>query len=667
MELTNHLCVQQSEATNLFGDPITFTSEGNVLSRRYDEKWDFSGSEARANGNKSIVSFTQTNPKYRKAIQDTLADLYFFYKDRNVVAPTSIQLNTWKVGMKHLAAALKTTKWTELDTIREFNNFKIQLKQLNLSEATIYGVVNILNKLFEIGIVKLIVDGRTLVALKCPKRRTQHNAVPMGMYTRLLSCVISNVETYYPHRHEISRVMQEAYAIKKKVRNKEIVRDGGLGRPIISHSETSLEQRVYRANKSLIKHNIPDFVIKLNGHQLGVLQNSCAIAVQGFSGVRVGELNSFNAKSYQIKETDDGKKISVLRGMTSKGNDGIPKTATWQTHPIAKDALELAYDMTATLRDHYKSKIEFMFESGQFTLDHYQQALKEVESAFIPTTPGKQKTTFVSQNMARTFNELMKSFDIRATEVDVEEFDMLNPTRIGLLKVGGYLPNFSPHDLRRTFAVFFKRYGFGTAVGIKFQYKHTNLNMSDYYANNADLMRMHDVLLDTDLLQIMQEEGIKLGVEIYDDIYNNSQHLSGENGELIAQDKFKKMQAGHKVYMHRSEIESLVRNGSISVVQLPTGAYCTNPECERLCGMGLFAGAKRKCVHTVNTDKSAKIMAKQRKRDIDKFKGLNTGDPKWNSILVRIKQNIKELEVVLLKHEVRFEPFDDRVKGLINV
>ncbi|MFT2092104.1 hypothetical protein [Paraglaciecola sp. 2405UD69-4] len=649
------------------GDPITFTSNGKVLSRRYHDRWDFSGIENRASGKKPIVSFRAIDPIYRRKIQETLADLYFFLKNKNLQAPTSEQLQSWKLGMSHLAVALKTTQWTEIDKRIGFRNFKANLKQLKLSQNSLDNVVKVLNKFFEIGIVKRIIDGRELLAFKSPKPAKQHIAVPIGMYKRLLSCVISNVETYYTHRHEISRVMKEAYDIKGKIRNKEDVLNTGLGRPIISHSETSQEQRVYRAYKLLIKHNIPNFAIDLSGKQLGILQNSCAMTIMAFSGVRVGELTSFNAKSYELKETEVGKEISVLVGKTTKGNNGIPKTATWQTHPIAKDALELAYDMMDSSRDYYKRKIETMLESGQFTIDHYQHAISEVESAFIPTARGKQKITFVSQNMSHAFNELMKSFDIQALKEDVDEFNTLNPTREGTLKVGGHLPKLTPHDFRRTFAVFFKRYGFGTTAGIKFQYKHTNLNMSDYYANNADLIRMHDVLLDTDLLKIMQEEGIKLGVEIYDDIFNNSEHLSGGGGERIAQDKFKKLQAGHKVYMHTSEIEPLIRNGSLAVVQLPTGAYCTNSECERLCGMGLFAGAKRKCEHTVNTDKSAKVMAQQRKRDIDKFRGLNTGDTKWNSILARIKQNIKELEVVLREHEVPFEPFTDRVEGLINV
>ena len=185
--------------------------------------------------------------------------------------------------------------------------------------------------------------------------------------------------------------------------------------------------------------------------------------------------------------------------------------------------------------------------------------------------------------------------------------------------------------------------------------------------NNAELMKMHDVLLDEDLLKIMYDEGVNLGVDIYDDIYNGSEHLSGEGGERIAQDKFKKMKAGHEVYMSREEIELLVRNGSLAAIQLPTGGYCTNSDCERICGMGLFISEKKPCVHKVNTDKTAKELSRQRKRLIRQFQGLNTGDTLMNSILVGIKQKIKEVEKILVTHEIKYDVFEDKVRGLIDV
>lgn len=68
--------------------------------------------------------------------------------------------------------------------------------------------------------------------------------------------------------------------------------------------------------------------------------------------------------------------------------------------------------------------------------------------------------------------------------------------------------------------------------------------MSDYYGNNARLQAMEDVLLDNDLLKLMNEEGIQMGVDIFDEIYNESEHLGGAGGEHIAKDRFERLSSG---------------------------------------------------------------------------------------------------------------------------
>jgi hypothetical protein len=231
--------------------------------------------------------------------------------------------------------------------------------------------------------------------------------------------------------------------------------------------------------------------------------------------------------------------------------------------------------------------------------------------------------------------------------------------------VGGTLPKLTPHDFRRSFAVFFKRYGFGSSATIKFQYKHKNINMADYYSNNAYLQAMEDILLDKDLLAMMNEEGIRMGVDIFDEIYNESEHLAGAGGERIAKDKFERLSSGESVYMTRSEIEGLVRNGTLSVVKLPTGGYCLNATCSRVCGIGEFATEIRPCDHQVITDKQAKVILKQNKRLIKVFRELNTGDPMMNSILIGQKQKIQRNEQLIKDFNLTFEPFNDKVKGVI--
>jgi hypothetical protein len=627
------------------GKVISFTSSGEPLSYHYDEYWDFIGMESVAIGKNTKVNFSSTNPKYIRTIQDTLYDLYNFDKQINLQPPSSRKLESWRKGLQLIAEILESNNWGRLNDDRVYRSFKRKLKSLNLGIQTIKTeIITTLNRLHSSEVINRSINGLELVALAKTNRSVQAIAIPINMYQRLLTNCIEVIELYHPFRNEIARVMHEAYEIERRFNNDEDVLNGmkrkGIkgGERVLSKTRKDKLRRSLTASKLLIKHNIPDFDIAFNGVQLGKLQTACVMVVLAFSGARIGEAQSFNNESYTIESTDDNKKIMTLQGETTKGNDGIPKHVTWQSHIIAKDALELAQCISEPLRIQYKKKIQSKLETGEYSEDRYKQAIKEVNSAFIPCSPSVQKVTYITMGVHAKINKLMKSMDIRATTEDIDEFNLLNPTREGKLILGGHLPKLTPHDFRRSFAVFFKRYGFGAASGIKFQYKHKNINMSEYYANNADLMRMNDILMDTELLKLMQEEGIRLGVDVYDDIYNKSEHLSGVEGERISVDKFERIKSGHHIYMDRSEIERLIKHGDISVVQLPNGGYCTNSSCERLCGMGLFVTDNYKCPHTVHTDKTAKKMSKQRQRIINQFREFNTGDRLRNSILVGLKK-----------------------------
>lgn len=650
------------------GSPITFTSDNKIRSRRYEDIWDFTGTEATGNGKKATVSFVKTNSAHKKVIQDVLADLYDFVEEGGGITPTASQLDGWRYGLEWVAKLIDSTDWRTLNSKSVQRSFKSRLKKAELGTTSIGTIAVSLNKLFQQSLTTYMVDGVELAKLAKPKKVVQAIAIPVAMYSKLLQRAISTIETYHPHRKDISKVVAECDVIDERVRSGENVLAGCHGsRSHLSKNDRSVRARCATARQTLIKHKIPDFEPVRIAEWLSTLQSSCIQIVTAFSGVRIGEAVSFEKGSYTTVLSHDSKPIPVLKGETTKGEDGKPRQATWQAHPIVKDALELAYDMTESLREHYKAKIKLMYESEEITVDAYEKACKEVAGGFIPVKKEVRSAAYTAAGFDRKFTALMKAYDIKATEEDVEEFNKLNPNREGELKVGGYLPKLSPHDMRRTFAVFYKRYNFGSMMGIKFQYKHKNLNMSEYYANQAALMSMLDVLLDTDLLEEIDKAAIDLGIDIYDDIYNESVVLGGIEGDRQAQEKLERVKAGHEVLMDRKEIGVLIRNGTLAAVQLPTGGYCTNMDCDRICSLSLFIAEKKECPHKITTDKTAKVSARERGRLIKQFRGLNTGDSLLSSVLVGIKQKIKEIEITLQKHNIKHDAFEDKIEGLLYV
>lgn len=624
------------------------------------DEWDFSTTHVVGLRNGLSVRFRSTDPAHKRGVQDTLYKFYHYYQSKGSSPLSVVAMDVARQSLQKVADCLGGTLWRNLDDNRKLNSFFRHLKQKKYSKAVMNHILAVLNKLTETGFLSSFIDANALMKCAVNKVVKQHVALPHRLYHQILSYALGVVEKYHPYKDEISSVMEEAYIAKNKTELGERVVDVGRGyRTDLSSSSNAASLRVSRA-MARISHDIPDFKVNLKGSALQEILISCLIVVQGFSGVRLGEAVSFN-KHRIDKKTVNGKEVVILTGETTKDNSGKPRTVTWQSHFVAKQALELAYDMMESSRDFYRNGIDCKEKQEMATSELISHMRNQIESAFLGPQVTRQDGNNYIMSTDTPLKTYIKKLKFKATIEDVKEFDMLNPTREGELKVGGTYTGLSSHDFRRTFAVFFVRHGFGTASGIKFQFKHQNINMSGYYANNAELAQMNDLLMDEDILEDLKEARIDLGIDIFDEIYNESEHLSGAQGEKIMEERMKKLEAGESIFMTRAEIEENVRRGNFHIMQLPNGAYCTNGSCDRVCGSLSFRAELKRCEHELITDKGARKIAKQRGRLIAKFTNLNTGDPLKKLILTGLKQKIQVEELTLKAHEIPYEPFNDDI------
>ncbi|MCG6265293.1 hypothetical protein K6U64_19895 [Vibrio vulnificus] len=625
------------------------------------EVWDFSSSHAVGVRYSLTVRFSATNPAYVNGIQDALYKIYHHSKKTETLPLSVTQMDAMKYALQGIADCLEGTNWSCLENYRKWAYFIRKLKNKKLGVATVGHAISALNKLTAIGELKSYVDAQAMTKCASDTVGQQNVAIPHRLYQCMMNHALAVVEKYHPYRHDISKAMGDLFEIKKRVEAGErICTEGrGTGR-VLSMEPYAIRNRIKIAVRKK-NHGVPDFKVDFHADDLADILTSCLVIVQGFSGVRIGEAVSFNKDSID-RVTINGKKVTVLQGETTKGTNGKPKKVTWQSHFIAETALELAYDMMASTRDFYLEGVDKKEEQGE-VLEKINHMRRQLESAFLVVKATRQSGDNYIFDPQKALKRFIKNLGYKVTLKDVEEFNMLNPTREGDLKVGGTYDGLSSHDFRRTFAVFFVRYGFGTPSGIKFQFKHENINMSGYYANNAELAQMNDLLMDEDILDDLKEAGIDLGIDIFDEIYNQSEHLSGAKGEKIMQDRMKKLQSGESIIMTREEIEENLRRGNFHIMQLPSGAYCTNGSCDRVCGTLSFRAEIKECEHKVVTDKSARMIAKQRDRLIAKFTDLNTGDPLKSSILNGLKQKIQVEELTLKAHEIPYTPFNDDIRA----
>lgn len=647
----------------LAGNPyVTFGSDGSGVSSVFDVVWDFHA----LNQNKKTLSFGHIDEKYRRDIQSYLYALIQWQKKRSSSDSHAAvkTLISYRDKLNALATRWGKSDFSLLSSEREWKRCSKMLFGVG-GDSTCRRLASVINALNKAGLVTRYVHKREYIKWVNPDAgEGQAIAFPEAIHVSILKTVVEFVETYHPYRHQISEAMEKLYTYQDEMFNTELKALGVIS--LTERQMSTLRVRMSRTTSTWPERQaIPNFSFYRRGDWLGKVLRMCFICVGLFSAARKEELLSMNKDSYD----DSLAAVPKVSGFSTKGNKGKKIYTTWNTAPIAKLALELAFDATQAARRYSLERLDDSYQNGQLTRDKYNAMRQDLECAFISSDIPYGSEVLI--NKASLKYQIdgdndglnMKVFNITATAEDVEEFDLLNPERAGSLKVGGGLPRLSPHDLRRSFVVFMVKNRLGNALTVKYQLKHRNINMSNWYANYSELVRTNQLLMDTQLMSEFEEAIESSAVDAWDEIYNVSDILSGAEGERIAQNKAERLAQGEEIVMSRSELLALVRSGDKSIVLLPTGGYCTNRNCERLCSLMDIVEAP--CTHKIITDKAAKRLSRERDNLIASFRAINDmGDYANELILDARKKKIQSIEPTLVKHSIPFDNFNDDIKAV---
>ncbi|MCR9489803.1 hypothetical protein [Vibrio alginolyticus] len=648
----------------LAGNPyVTFDSYGNGVSRVFDLEWDFYALKQ----NKKIISFGNIDEKYRQDIQSYLYALMQWQKresssDSHATVGSLINI---RARLNTLATRWGKSEFSLLSSEREWKKFTQTLHGVG-RKTTCSHLASVINAMHKAGLVSRYVYKRDYIQWAKPDAGNgQAIAFPEAIHVSILKTVVEFVETYHPYRHQISAAMEKLYTYQDEMHNAKLKKLRVSALSCIQMN--ALTDRMSRITRQWPERKtIPNFSFDRGGSWLNTLLKMCFICVGLFSAARKEELLSMNKESYDNSLAA----VPKVSGFSTKGNKGERVYTTWNTAPIAKLALELAFDSMQAARKYWLERLDDGYQNGLLTKEKYNSMQQDLESAFVSSSiPYGCEALINKVSLKACFHSgggcglNLKAFNINATEEDVEEFDLLNPERAGSLKIGGGLPRLSPHDLRRSFVVFMVKKRLGNALTVKYQLKHSNTNMSNWYANYSELARTNQLLMDTRLMSEFDAAIEASTVDAWDEIYNVSVTLSGAEGERIAKNKAERLAQGEEIIMSRGELLSLVRAGEKSIVLLPTGGYCTNRNCERLCSLMDIVEAP--CDHKVITDKAAKSLSRERDNLIASFRAINDmGDYANELILDARKKKIVSIEPTLVKHSIPFDSFKDDIKAV---
>jgi hypothetical protein len=393
--------------------------------------------------------------------------------------------------------------------------------------------------------------------------------------------------------------------------------------------------------------NLSDIEYDYTGRWLSWLRGACYIVLAAFTGCRDGEIKSFTSSSYEEKQYGSVK-IPILKGTHTKVNvGGVERTTSWVTVPCAAKAIELLWDSFEFARKIWKRRSEHIEH-----VDDRKRFLSDIDSLFITlpfTTANKPKAG--RQALASSLRNFVKSVGYKLTRDDVNEFELLNPSRKKELKVGEYLiPH--PHSFRRTFAVFLVRNKLGSLLDLKYQFKHMNIAMTSWYSNQAHVASYFDMMMDSELQAEIADENHAYITDTLYYIYNEADTLAGPEGKRILD---LRKASDTQIYLSRSEISSQVKEGRLSIIEHPSG-HCTNPSCNRVCDMTT-------CQFKVVTKEKALELVSMRERFIGKFQAMSDAKVNQPNILSNIYYQIRSIEKVFDEHSISYSRFSGDISA----
>jgi integrase len=607
---------------------ISYTSLGKPLSYFSDDRWVIYKSNIDLN-------FGNLSGSFKEICKDSVYEIIINNDLVNIQEQARKNIQAFSIFCKCITEC-GGQDFNYINSDSGFRMFIEVAKEKSLRYKTWKNYFIIFPMLYEKGLMARKIENADKLAHLVSRDNghiQQTLALPENIASAYFKAALDVVLRFHPYSNMISGVYESFWRDYQENISK------GLTVPIA-------RSKAQKLNESFL--NNLGMKLDLQGEWLSWLRGACYIVIAGFTGCRDGEIKSFTRHSY--KELDySGITISIVKGKHTKPNvAGVPRDSSWVTIPAVKDAIELVWNSYEFARQIWKEKASQL--SNEYDKN---RIIEELGSLFLQLSPTAIRPRAGRQAIDKSLRSFVRSVDYRATSQDVKEFNLLNPTRKGGLVTGEILvPN--PHCFRRTFAVYLVRNKLASLLDLKHQFKHMNIAMTSWYANQSNVASYSDMMLDEELKADIAKENHEFMTDTLYYIYNEAESLSGVEGKRI-----QSLRDGNQstIYMSREEISQQVRNGQLSIIETPVG-HCTNPQCNRLCDTPA-------CKYEVVTKDKAILLATKRDQLISKFESLVKINARMPNIMSKLYYEIKAIELCLNDHNIAYETFTHNINQTV--
>lgn len=543
---------------------VVISPEDTVVCKFGDDVWDLSvyirGKGIRPAGSK--IDFTWIkNKKLKLETKSIIYGLLYFggnmseYRLHKASSIVTIY-SSMRANILSFLVANNYDSFSYVSNDDVWQKFLTYIKNKKLSYGTVQGmfvslssIVRIKNKLpFEFNL-DVTNRKKTLNYLSGAEKGSvnQNLSIPQRLADMIYGKAIDLVAEYWPYRKVLGDIevdMQVNFEQGKAIADKKIKcgtikhvfdEDNELNKTKYSKAimsnlpesySTIIENKLRDENIALA---VPKTTDKFNKLMFDIKKASF-ICCAAFTGMRVHEIFELTKASY-IERTINGTKYSFVKSKTTKLNSSI-KEEEWVASPIVKKAIMLVHSITKSQRE------QLLFSAHEFECKgDYVQSNKYKEDSECLWLNQRFRLNVPVVIDKKDWNPHLKSFvkDVGAcfSHADVKEFGMLNPKSVRNRVLIGTVWPISTHQFRRTLATFTVRHHLGGTSALKQQYKHLYKEMTDWYTNGAINAAIHDINLDKDFQNLINEMDLDYMATEYNRFWNTDEYLSGGKGKEI--------------------------------------------------------------------------------------------------------------------------------------
>lgn len=580
----------------LIDTPVSYDSNGNIISRFGDDVWDFKNYIYSPN-QKRFIYFNNIIPpetfKFKSEIiyEYKLIIYGLIYCKTNSSKNTSIQtiLAEYSCFLRYIFKVAFDCNTTLNDLSSKpilINSLFEKISFLNKSQfnklSSLLNKMSALSSVFtqhnfslnpiqfkKLEKIKLLLDS---------KNYKQTLVIPTWIYLKLSSFLNIKLFEYAEYENHLLQL----YTFKNKKGKNNI-----------------LFQEYIKNNKLEVFCNL----YKINSHRklTEYFYNIVTLAqtqILLFSGMRLSECLLLPYESFTFHNFNN-KPFYTFYGYTSKLTRFGPIRASWITTDQVKTAVSVLKNITKA----YLNSININLSSTN--LERVPLAcfvhtkLSYDTNSTLYDFPITRKLDINNSLRAFNFEALideaaMRELEITTSNIDVNSYDLELGTNFF----------FNPHQFRRSLAVYTARSGLVKLPALKAQLKHISQDMTLYYANHsADTVN----LFDSDLVESFQNEiSIDQLMNFKNDVLKSIDDLYGGEGSrlqhAIANDKIPLFISDEKITLKN------IKEGKMSYRRTPLGGCSKIGNCDEISELTITACISCKdAIFTKRTDKALKI------------------------------------------------------------